>query len=112
GATFGFTLKPVSIGRNPADGQEVMSCVVEHVAAPTPKRREPTAKNQAALLSGIREWVRSRGSPVVSTLDLVEIAKAQGMKQRNRLAEARQGLERLGHIVECTGGVRLAEDKL
>jgi hypothetical protein len=60
------------------------------------------------LLGAIREHVRTTQTPVVTSIDLLAIGKAQGMN-RQRVPEARRGLERDGWIVEAVGGIRLVE---
>jgi len=114
GATFAFALKPVVLGTNAKTGKEVTSCIVEHVDAPAQSgRRDPTSKNQAAFLAGLREF--TRGKPpgtVIAPAELQQIAKTQGLKQRARLIEVRASLLKQGWIAETVGGIRLAEEAL
>jgi hypothetical protein len=112
GATFAFALKPVAIGANPETGKEVSSCVVEYVEAPPQSTRRGPTKNQGALLAGLREFVREKPEAIITPAEIQQIAKAQGLKHRSRLAEARDGLLKHGWIVETIGGIRIAEDQL
>lgn len=112
GATFAFALKPVAIGTNPETGKEVTSCIVEHVEAPASVRRMPSTKNQGALLAGLREFVREKPQAIITPAEIQQIAKAQGVKNRSRLAEAREGLLKHGWIIETIGGIRIAENEL
>jgi hypothetical protein len=112
GTTFAFTLKPVVIGTNPETGKDVTSCIVEHTEAPQTARRAPTAKNQAALLSGLKEFIRERPEAIITPAEVMQIAKAQGLKSHARLAEAREGLHKHGWIIDTIGGIRIAEDTL
>jgi hypothetical protein len=113
GAIFAFALKPLTIGTNPVTGKEVKSCVVEHMEAPPQSaRRVPSTKNQGALLAGLKEFVREKPEAIITPAEVQQIAKGQGLKQRARLAEARQGLLKHGWIIETVGGIRLAEETL
>jgi len=69
---------------------------------------EPRGKNQQLLLGAIRERVRATAVDVIASSDFREIAKAQGMSDRRRLSEAREGLERDGWLIPSVGGYRLA----
>ena len=77
-------------------------------AAPTALRPMPKGGNQKLLLGALREHARASGSEIVTTADLQEIGKAQGLS-RKRLPEARQALLRDGWIVETIGGIRLLD---
>lgn len=113
GATFAFSLKPVVLGVNPETGAEVTSCIVEHVDTPAQSaRRTPVSKNQAALLAGLKEFVRGKPGTIITPAELVDIAKGQGVKDRRRLAEAREGLYKQGWIVDSVGGIQIAGDAL
>lgn len=108
-----FDLEPVVI-RADLGGDALTACVVRHSDQPPPKakRREPHGRNQQRLLAALKEHVRASGSDVIPSLDLREIAKSQGLHDRRRFGEARDGLERDGWLVPSVGGVRLAGDQL
>lgn len=113
GATFAFNLKPIVLGTHPDTGADVTSCVVEHLDAPPQSaRRPPAAKNQAALLAGLKEFVRERPGAIITPAELAQISKVQGLKHRARLQEAREGLLKHGWIIDTVGGIRLAEETL
>lgn len=105
-----FELRAVSIGRSSRRGKEITACVVDHREIPA-LRPEPRGKNVQQLLAGIREHVRASGHDLVATLELLAIAKAQGLN-RNRLSECRGLLERDGWLIPATGGLRLQTSKL
>jgi hypothetical protein len=109
GATFGFALKPISIGINPLDGQEVTSCVVEHVDAPLPRRREPTGKHQTVMLSALQEHFRTATTDSLTSLDWRAIAKAQGVP-RQRFREVEEALCKFGWIKPAVGGWRFLRE--
>jgi hypothetical protein len=114
GQSFAFNLSPVDIGRD-HEGQRITACVISHVDLPSAKERtkkSPKGRNQQLLLAAIREFARSQNSPIISTLDLRDIARAQGLNDRRRFSEAREVLERDGWIAPCVGGYRLQGDEL
>jgi AAA domain len=104
GDTFAFDLDPVELGRDPETGEAVTACVVVHRDDAPVRRAAPTGRNQQLLLAAIRERVRTTGNDVIATMELREIAKAQGLADRRRFSEARGGLERDGWLVPCVGG--------
>jgi hypothetical protein len=116
GMQFAFTLKSVELGRD-EDGDAVTSCVVEAVDAPQAPhggRKAPTGKNQRLLLAALQEWKRQHSdTAVVSSIDLRDIAKSQGITKKSRLQEAIDPLQTLGWLQPCVGGFRfLPEDGL
>jgi hypothetical protein len=78
-------------------------------AVPAVGRREPKGRNQQLFLGALREHVRAAGCDVISTVDLLAIAKAQKLS-RQRLPEVRAALQRDGWLAESVGGVRLLGD--
>lgn len=109
-APLGFALRPVILGQD-EEGDEISACVLD--AATVERRRAaPKGRNQNALLGALREHVRVTGSDLISSIDFGAIAKAQGIKQRNRLAEVRSSLEREGWLVPAAFGHRLNGDAL
>ena len=107
GTRYAFRLEVIELGRD-ADGDPVTSCTVTHEQdAPAADRRQPTGKNQTALVTALQEWKRQHPDcEIVSTLELREIAKTQGVNLK-RLPEVQEGLERAGWIQPCVGGVKL-----
>ena len=55
GTQYGFKLEPVELGRD-AEGEPVTSCIVVAVDDVPSQRRQPSGKNQAALLAALQEW--------------------------------------------------------
>jgi hypothetical protein len=108
GQVYGFELVPVEIGTDPEVGTAVSSCVVREAEAVSKKKR-PGGKNQEALLAGLREWQRTHPDiDLISSIDLTAVAKAQGLKARNRLQEAIKGLSDREFLFPAVGGHRLA----
>jgi hypothetical protein len=112
GERFGFTLRAVDLGTD-ADGDPVSSCVVDQSDAPARNSaRKIGGKNQTALLAALQE--RHRVLPekqgLVSTIELREIAKAQGL-QRARAKEAVDGLLGYGWLMNAVGGYRFIPDE-
>lgn len=112
GDVLAFNLDPIEIATDPATGQPVTACVVSHKADGPPSRALPSGSNQRALLAAIKEHVRAKGSDLISSIDLRDIAKGQGLTDRRRFAEAREALERDGWIAPCVGGHLFKGDKL
>jgi hypothetical protein len=113
GDVFPFNLEAVEIGTDPETFQTIRACIVVPLdTVPSTTRRDPTGRNQQLLLGGIREHVRANDSPIIASLDLRKIAKAQGLKDRRRFTEARDSLERDGWITPSVGGHRYAGDVL
>lgn len=112
GDALAFDLEPIELGRDPETGEAITACIIVHREEIPPRRKEPRGTNQQLLLGAIRERVRATGSSIIASIDLREIAKAQGLKDRRRLSEAREGLERDGWITPCTGGHQFAGDQL
>ncbi|WP_156328075.1 AAA family ATPase [Massilia sp. WF1] len=115
GNEFGFRLEEVVIGQND-DGDDVTSCVVEHlmtmpVAA---RKKEPQSRNQALILRIASELLRSGKGPV-SERDLIEACVSQmprkesaGCDNRRRdLARAFMGLVAANLIDTRAGHVEL-----
>lgn len=112
-AAMQFDLDPVTVGHDSETDEPLTACVVAHKgAAPPPRRHEPKGRNQLRLLGALREHVRSTGRDIIATPDLRDIAKAQGISDRRRMAEARESLERDGWLVQSVGGYRLHGDQL
>jgi hypothetical protein len=105
GALFGFELKSVVIGTNPLDNREVTSCVLEHVEAPSARRREPVGKNQVAMLSALQEHFRTATSELLTSEEWRAIGKAQGIP-RQRFREVEEGLCKFGWLKATVGGWR------
>lgn len=98
----------VNLGELDEDDQAVTSLALEDNGAVVPAKREPGGKNQAALLAGVREWIRSHDDPThITSVELQEVADAQGLKDRRRRGEAIEGLTRAGFLVPAVGGFRL-----
>lgn len=112
GDVLAFDVEPIEIGHDPDTGDAITACIVNHREDMAPMRKQPGGRNQQALLGGIREHVRVSGSPLVSSMDLREIAKAQGLKDRRRLREASGGLERDGWLTPAVGGHTFMGDAL
>jgi hypothetical protein len=115
GNQYGFNLKSVELGRDD-DGDPVTSCIVVSTDAPnrSATRKAPTGKNQRLLLAALQEWKRSHAeTDIVSSLDLRDIAKSQGITKKSRLQEAIDPLQTLGWLQPCVGGYRFhSEDTL
>jgi hypothetical protein len=107
GTRYAFRLEVVELGRD-SDGDQVTSCTVAHEEnAPAADRRQPTGKNQTALVTALQEWKRQHpDSEIVSTLELREIAKAQGVNLK-RLPEVIEGLVRAEWLQPSVGGHKL-----
>jgi hypothetical protein len=107
GTRFGFRLRVVELGRD-TDGDPVTSCVVEVAEdVPTASKQHPTGKNQQLLLAALHEWKRQHPDvPAISTMEVRAIAKAQGLKDRRRLQEAIEKLQRFGWLQPSVGGYR------
>lgn len=107
-----FTLEAEVItidGEFEEDRSSVTSLAIRPSAqAPTNIRRPPAGKNQQLLLGALREHVRNTGNDVISSLDVITMARTQGIG-RNRLSEIRASLVRDGWITDALGGVRLLE---
>jgi AAA domain len=112
GQAFAYDIEPVEIGRDLETGEAITACVVVHRDYVPRRRTEPNGRNQQLFLGGIRERVRTTGSTIITTPDLRDIAKAQGLTDRRRFSEAREGLDRDGWIVPCVGGHQYEGDKL
>lgn len=111
---MGFDLVPIVVlSGNGVVGPQT-ACVIHHSDTPATKsrRKEPSGKNQQLLLGALREHVRASGCDLISSPDLREIAKAQGLDDRRRVLEARESLERDGWLLPTVGGSRLAGDRL
>jgi hypothetical protein len=112
GERFGFALRTVDLGTD-SDGEAVTSCVVEQSDVLAAARRKIGGKNQTALLAALQE--RHRENPgkmgLLSSIELREIAKAQGIKNRARLKEAVDGLVGYEWLVPATGGYRFIPEE-
>lgn len=109
GTRLAFNLEPVEIGTN-AIGKPVTTCIVTYTEAPATTRKLPAGKNQSAMLAALQEWQREHdGADIVSSTELREIAKAQGL-HRKRLQEVIEGLEKFGWVQPCVGGHRLLQE--
>lgn len=105
GEEFAFRLEVVELGRD-SDGDPVTSCVAVACDVPTPTRKQPSGKNQAALLAALQEWHRAHpDKEIVSSLELREIAASQDIG-RKRLPEVISALEAIGWIQACVGGFK------
>ena len=98
----------VDLGEVDEDGQPVTSLALADNGVAVPAKHEPSGKNQAALLAGVREWARNQdGSTHITSLDLQAVAAAQGLKDRRRRGEAIEGLTKAGFLVAAVGGFRI-----
>lgn len=98
----------VNLGEIDEDGQPITSLALEDNGVAVPAKHEPSGKNQAALLAGVREWARNHdGSTHITSLDLQAVAAAQGLKDRRRRGEAVEGLTKAGFLVAAVGGFRI-----
>ena len=110
GEALAFDLEPIEIGTDV--GESVTACIVVDREGAQVHRPQPAGRNQQALLAGIREHVRVTESVLISTIDLREIAKVQGLADRRRLSEARESLQRDGWLVPTVGGYKFMGDEL
>lgn len=100
----------IDLGEADEDGRPITSLAIEGSPTDVIVQRRPTGKNQERLLSGIREWRREHdGADLVSSDDLRQIGEGQGIRYRNRLREAIDGLQSLGYLVPSVGGFRVVD---
>lgn len=99
----------VDLGEQDEDDSPITSLALDDNGEVVVPKREPNGKNQAALLAGIREWRRLHPEiDIISSLDLRDVAAAQGLKDRRRRDEAIKGLTKAEMLVPSVGGHRLA----
>ena len=105
GATFEFTLEPVTVGFAQDTNEAITAVVVKHGADSTvAAKRRPTGKAQTAILNAMeagepgRVWTRD---------DLRIAAAAAGVDHRNSVRVAIQGLTEHAFITLAVGGYSL-----
>jgi hypothetical protein len=111
GERFGFTLRTVDLGTDP-DGDPLTSCIVEQAEEQRASSRKIQGKNQSALLAALQERHRTHPEKLglVSSIELREITKAQGMN-RGRAKEAVEGLVGYGWLTPATGGYQFLPEE-
>lgn len=113
GSEFGFRLQTVLVGED-EDGEDITSCVVEHVAAETrrARTRQPKGTNEKAVMRAARGCMGlDGGSPKVN--DVIEAAVAmltppeEGKrdKRREHVVRALDGLVTDGALRAVEGGM-------
>jgi hypothetical protein len=110
GATVSFSLKPVVIGSNPLDGENVSSCVVEYTDAPASARRAPNGKRQSQLLR-LLENEHAAGNAVWSDSEVRRLARERLGMHRNSAREALLGLHEAGYLRASVGGMTLVDQE-
>lgn len=105
GERYGFKLKIVDLGLD-EDGEQVTSCLIEHIGATELKMRKPSGKFQLQLLTELEKRTELEPSIVWTEPELREIARDIG-QNKNTAREAVFGLKRLGYFIPSIGGSRL-----
>lgn len=117
---FGFKLAPVAVGED-EDGDAIVSCVLEHGAAPSKDRRkrEPKGAKEKVVLRTVQEMVTLGGdSPKVSEVIDAAVAQlpfdaAEGKRdtRRQHVLRAIESLQERGSVRIENGEVLLAGGK-
>lgn len=100
---FAFKLVPVTLGAN-SYGESVSAVVVEHSAMPTVTRLKGAGKNQGLALAAITEWARTTNASIITTVELTDLLKRQGITHRQRRLEAINFLINGGLLAKTIGG--------
>lgn len=105
GEQFAFALRVVELGKD-EDGNPVTTCVVTESEAPAGDRKQPSGKLQRSLLAALQEWRRGKATDLILSMELREIAKSQAITKKSTLADAIEGLQKLGWLTPTVGGFR------
>lgn len=100
---FAFNLVPVALGTN-TYGESVSAVVVEHSATPTAPRLKGAGKNQGLALAAMTEWARATDALIITTAELTDLLKRQGVTYRQRRLEATNFLINGGLLAKSIGG--------
>lgn len=92
GARFGFRLLPVVVGED-EDGEDIVSCVLEHTAPRAEKAREVKSKPA----QDVKRWFLAllNDGDKVAVTDLIEHAKTERVGQRNTAQHVNRGIDAL-----------------
>lgn len=107
GQVFAFDLVPVEIGSD-EDGQAVSSCVVAATDTPPLHRQGPSGKQQIAVLR-LMEAEAAAGRPVLTTGDIVRLARERLGIAKSSARSAVLGLTEARFITPTIGGLMPAE---
>lgn len=108
GQRFAFDLVPVQIGADPEDGTPVTSCVVAVVDTPADAARQPTGRQQVAVLRLI-EAETKQGRPILSTGEIVRLARERLDIPKSSARSAVIGLTNSRFLTPTIGGLMLSE---
>ncbi|MDO8861083.1 AAA family ATPase [Haliea sp. E1-2-M8] len=102
GISCPFRLEPVQLGHD-GDGDKITSCVVIHDLFRQPALKEPSGKNQRAILVALRESAAGTGTIGVEEAFAVATdalpSDVSDRRSKERVKGALQRLEKLGHLV-------------
>lgn len=110
GERFAFDLEPVPLGIN-ADGDPVSSLIVRPVNN-APAKPMGVGKNQTTAMVALKEWTRTKDNTHITSAELVELLKGQGIRDRRRRAETVAFLTQAGILAPAIGGHTINREAL
>ena len=100
-----YKLRPVLLGTD-EDGDEVITCVVDHFDADAIPPRKPNGKAQSQLLAELERRASTGEETVWTEAELREIAREIG-QHKATARSAVLGLRQLGYFQPTVGGTKL-----
>ena len=101
---LGYTAQVVDLGRVDSHGERVTSLAL-HATQASPDTPRINGRNMTAAATALREWSRTRpDARHISTLELTDLLKAHGIRDRRRRIEVINGLVNLRAVTASLGG--------
>jgi len=102
-----YTAEVIDLGRVDSHGERVTSLAL-HATQPLPVAPRINGRNLTAAATALREWSRTRpDAKYISTLEITDLLKAHGIKDRRRRLEVINGLVNLRAVTASLGGYTL-----
>lgn len=102
-----YDAEVIDLGRVDAHGERVTSLALRSTQAP-PVAPKINGRNMTAAATALREWSRTRpAARHISTLELGDLLKTHGVRDRRRRIEVINGLVNLRAITAAVGGYTL-----
>jgi hypothetical protein len=102
GQKYAFKLEPVELGID-QDGDQVTSCVVEHIDDYAGKKKAPTGKQQIALLGALEEQ-HVTGRSTWTTTEIRALGRDERGMSKSSATSAQLGLVSAGFLRSIGGG--------
>lgn len=108
-----YAAEVYDLGRFDKQGWLVTSLILRDTEAPPPAQGKGATPSQRRLLAALTEWARAHpDAEHVTSIDLSDLMKAQGIKARSSRQDARKFLMDCGYLVASVCGFTLKREEL